>query len=242
VHVTVRYFAIARELLGRSVEIRDVRDQATVDDLMRDLEREQPRLGHLRRSLMFMVNEEYASAEQTLNEGDEVALIPPVSGGEAKRFLVTDQPINESNVSALVASARSGAVVTFAGVVRNAARGREVVALDYEAYAPAAERMLRRIGDEIRERWSVEDLAIVHRTGLLDVGETSVVIAVASAHRAEAFDACRYAIDRIKQIVPIWKKEHYQDGEVWIGSEADYQAAFGHSTPQRPSAPLHSNE
>jgi MoaE-MoaD fusion protein len=227
--VTIRYFAIVRELLGRASEERAIEHGTTIDDLMRDLESEQPRLRALRRSLMFMVNEEYAAPDHQIRDGDEVALIPPVSGGEASRYRVTDQPIDESWVTAMVANPGAGAIVTFAGTVRGTARGRDVVALEYEAYAPAAERTMARIGDEIRERWGIDDVAIIHRTGRLEVGEASVVIAVASAHRAEAFDACRYAIDRIKEIVPIWKKELYADGETWIGSEAEYQAAFGAS-------------
>jgi MoaE-MoaD fusion protein len=232
--VTVHYFAIVRELLGRASEERAIEHDTTIDDLMRDLEAEQPRLRALRRSLMFMVNEEYADPGHRLEDGDEVALIPPVSGGEERRYRVTDQPIDESWVTGIVANPGAGAIVTFAGTVRGMARGRAVEALEYEAYAPAAERMMARIGDEIRERWAIDHVAIVHRTGRLEVGETSVIIAVASPHRAEAFDACRYAIDRIKEIVPIWKKEFYADGETWIGSEAEYQAAFGVSGRAEP--------
>ena len=120
-----------------------------------------------------------------------------------------------------------GVVVTFTGVVRDNGRGRAVSALDYEAYAPAAEKMMERVADEIREKWGLERVAIVHRTGLLPVGEASVVISISSAHRDAAFDACRYAIERLKEIVPIWKKEHYDDGAVWIGSEAEYQRETG---------------
>jgi len=115
--------------------------------------------------------------------------------------------------------------------VRDTARGKAVRYLEYEAYPPAAEQSFRQIADEIRQRWGIDRVAIVHRVGRIEIGEASVVIAVASPHRAEAFDACRYAIDRLKQIAPIWKKEVYEDGEVWIGSEAAYQQAFGHSTP-----------
>jgi molybdopterin synthase catalytic subunit len=114
--------------------------------------------------------------------------------------------------------------------VRDHARGRAVRALDYEAYAPAAEKMMARIGDEIRERWGIDRIAIIHRMGLLEVGEASVVIAITSAHRDEAFDACRYAIERLKEIVPIWKKEFYEDGAIWVGSEADYQRETGRLT------------
>ncbi len=142
-------------------------------------------------------------------------------------FRVQAEPLDARAVEAAVATGAAGALVTFTGTVRDHARGRSVVALDYEAYAPAAEKMLARIGEEIAARWGIDRVAIVHRTGFLRVGEASVVIAVASAHRGEGFSACQYAIERLKQIVPIWKKEHYVGGASWIGSEADYQREFG---------------
>ena len=118
-----------------------------------------------------------------------------------------------------------------AGTVRDNARGKAVTALEYEAYPPAAEKMLEQIGEEIFEQWGIRTVAIAHRYGLLQIGETSVVIAVSSAHRETAFDACRYAIERIKVLVPIWKREVYEDGAVWIGSEADYQVETGRIDP-----------
>jgi molybdopterin synthase catalytic subunit len=126
-----------------------------------------------------------------------------------------------------VADRGTGAIVTFVGTVRDHGRGQTVTHLEYEAYAPAAERMLAQIGREIDERWGPQRVAIAHRTGDLAVGEASVVICVASAHRDAAFAACRYAIERIKEIVPIWKKEHYGNGAAWIGSEQEYQAEIG---------------
>jgi molybdopterin synthase catalytic subunit len=177
---------------------------------------------------MVMVNQAYQPRDHVLTDGDEVAIIPPVSGGsETRRFVVTDEVLDPRQVEALVMDDASGALVTFAGTVRDNARGKSVTALEYEAYPPAAEKMLEQIGDEIFERWGVRSVAIAHRYGLLQVGETSVVIAVSSAHREAAFDACRYAIERIKVLVPIWKREVYQDGAVWIGSEADYQVETG---------------
>ncbi len=227
--VRLLYFAIVREVLGRSEETRTVDPGCTLEQLFDQVAEDQPAMRRLRPSLMFMVNEEYAKPDYHVQDGDEIALIPPVSGGEQKRFLVTAAPVSEDQVSRMVATPEAGAIVTFVGTVRNNARGRAVQSLDYEAYPPAAERMLRQIGDEIAEKWGLDQCAIVHRMGHLSVGEASVAIAVASAHRGDAFDACRYAIDRIKEIVPIWKKEFYEDGETWVGSEADYQAAFGTS-------------
>ncbi len=228
--VRLRYFAILREALGRSEETREVADETTAGELFDLIAAEVPRLSGLKRSVMLMVNQDYVSADHPLRDGDELALIPPVSGGSdagGRRFRVTTDPLDAREVEALVSDAASGAIVTFTGTVRDNARGKGVTALDYEAYPPAAEKMLERIGEEIRERWGIERVAIVHRYGLLQVGEASVVIAVSSAHRDEAFAACRYAIERIKEIVPIWKKEHYDDGAVWVGSEAEYQRELG---------------
>lgn len=227
--IRLLYFAVVRELIGQSQETREASPGETLDDVFSGIASEHPQIQRLRPSLLFMVNEEYAEPSYAVQEGDEIALIPPVSGGEVKRFQVTEAPVSEADVTAMVASPGAGAIVTFVGTVRDNARGRAVKSLDYEAYPPAAEKMLQQIGVEIQERWEIESTAILHRMGHLSVGEASVAIAVASAHRGDAFDACRYAIDRIKEIVPIWKKEFYEDGETWVGSEAEYQAAFGTS-------------
>jgi molybdopterin synthase catalytic subunit len=225
--VRLRYFAMIREILGRADEWRELPDSTTVEQLFDQLGAAEPRLAPLRATTLLMVNQEYVPGDHRLSDGDEVALIPPVSGGDLARFWVTATPLEPRDVEALVAAPDAGAIVTFTGTVRDHARGRQVVALDYEAYEPAAEKMLARIGEEIRERWGIERVAIAHRIGYLTPGEASVVIAVASPHRAEAFDACRHAIERIKEIVPIWKKEHYADGAIWVGSEADYQRELG---------------
>jgi MoaE-MoaD fusion protein len=226
--VHVRYFAIIRETLGRSEEIRVVDEGTTAGNLYDAIAAEAPRMASLKRSIMLMVNQEYVAEGQVLADGDELALIPPVSGGAPTKFFkVTDKPLDPREVEQIVADTATGAIVTFTGTVRDNARGKSVKALDYEAYAPAAEKMLARIGDEITDKWGIDRVAIVHRTGLLNVGEASVVIAVSSAHRDEAFEACRHAIERIKEIVPIWKKEFYEDGAIWVGSEADYQRETG---------------
>jgi len=132
------------------------------------------------------------------------------------RYLLTSQPLDERAAAAALDAGGAGGVVTFAGRVRAHARGRIVTALEYEAYPEMAEAVFARIGDDAVERFGITGISIHHRTGTLAVGETSVVIAVAAPHRAAAFEACRFAIDRLKQIAPIWKKEHYEDGAVWV--------------------------
>ncbi len=233
--IHVHYFAMMRELIGKSDEMMTLQTPATARDAFARLADATPRIAGLEKSIMLMVNEEYARADHVLQDGDDLAFIPPVSGGSdeeggvklVRLFRVTDQVIDPRQVEAAVAGLDAGAVVTFSGNVRDNARGRDVQALDYEAYVPAAEKMLAHIGLEILDRWPSVRTAITHRTGLLQAGETSVVIACASAHRAQAFEAVAYAIDRIKEIVPVWKKEHYADGSTWIGSEADYQQEIG---------------
>lgn len=226
--VTLRYFAMYREVLGRREERREIPAGATVRALLDALIAETPALAGLRSMSRFIVNETYVDGETLLGEGDEVVFIPPVSGGAddatARPFRIVTEPLTIEPVAALVADPRAGAILTFAGVVRDNARGRAVAALEYEAYAPVAERMLAQIADEIADRWPVPRTAIWHRVGRLAVGETSVVIALSVPHRQEGFAACAYAIERLKEIVPIWKKEIYADGATWIGSESAYQA------------------
>lgn len=227
INVEVRHFAMIREIVGRAGEQLSVAEGATAGDLFDALTTEFPRLERLKPMVMPMVNRTYVPADHILRDGDEVAFIPPVSGGEPKRFRVQDDALDAREIENLVAGPGVGALATFTGTVRDHGRGKAVTHLDYEAYAPAAELALAQIGDEIRARWEVEGVAIVHRTGSLQIGEASVVISVASAHRDASFEACRYAIERIKEIVPIWKKEHYVDGAAWLGSEHDYQVEIG---------------
>ena len=222
--IRVKYFAIIRETMGRGGDTKEVAAASTAGEVLDLIGREAPAVARLLPALMIMVNQEYASRDQVLSEGDELALIPPVSGGAGERvFRIQRDPIDPRAVERMVIGPAIGGLVTFSGTVRDHARGRKVIALDYEAYDEVAEKMLARIGEEASERWDIDRIAIVHRTGRLEIGEISVVIAAAAAHRASAFAACQYAIDRIKVIVPIWKKEFYEDGSFWVGSEADYQ-------------------
>lgn len=226
--ITVRYFAIMREHLGKGVETLDVPDGTTAGEVFALATKDAPRLAGLERAVMVMVNEDYAEPDQPLNDGDDVALIPPVSGGDHDTlFSVTEAELDSRAVESLVAGPDAGAIVTFAGTVRDNARGQQVTALDYEAYPSAAEKMLARVGAETVEQWPGVRIAIAHRFGYLVPGEISVVIATASAHREDAYHASMFAISRIKEIVPIWKKEHYADGSTWVGSELDYQIETG---------------
>lgn len=224
--ITLRYFALWREQLGRDEEDREVAPGATVGTLINEIIADHPRLIAMRPSTMFMVNQEYAPLGQTLADNDEVAVIPPVSGGSqetpGRLFKVVDTPLDVNEVIRAVEDPAAGATVSFTGTVRDNSLGKEVVALEYEAYPAAAEKMMARVADEIAERWGLRRVAIVHRTGLLTIGEASVVIAVSAPHRQEAFAACEYVLKRLKEIVPVWKKEAYTDGATWIGSEADY--------------------
>ena len=209
VRVKVRLFAALREQVGsRSLEL-ELPDGATVADVWAALGQGAEPAG-----LVYAVNRAYVDREVVLVDGDEVAVIPPVSGGA---FRLSDEPLSLEAVAAEVASDEAGAIATFVGTTRAHSRGREVIRLEYEAYEGMAEAEMERIAGLLRERHDVLDVAIHHRVGPVEIGETSVVIAVAAAHRAAAFDACREAIDTLKQTVPLWKKELYVGGHEWIG-------------------------
>ncbi len=167
---------------------------------------------------MFAVNAEYVSPDHPVCLADEVALIPPVSGGatDDPLFKITRAELDPSELHGLVLSNQAGAVSLFLGVVRNNNLGREVDYLEYDAYPAMATKVMRQIAGEIRQRWDVLEIAMHHRIGRLEIGEASVAVAVASAHRSEGIEACHYGIDRLKAIVPIWKKEVWADGEEWI--------------------------
>jgi molybdopterin synthase catalytic subunit len=167
------------------------------------------------------VNREYAAATQVLRNGDEVALIPPVSGGAEDSYEITESPLSSDGLIRAVTRNTSGAIASFTGVVREFARGRQVVLLEYDAYPEMAIAKMREIGAEIRERWPVDGVAIAHRIGRLGIGEASVIIAVSAPHRREALEGCAYAIERLKAAVPIWKKEVWADGAEWIGSTVE---------------------
>ena len=169
-------------------------------------------------SLVVAVNREYRDHQYELHDGDEIALIPPVSGG-AGLIEVTREPLDPEAITARVRKPSNGAVLTFLGTTRAQTGDRRVLYLEYEAYEPMALDKMCEIEAEIRDRWDVEDVAIAHRLGRLEIEDISLVVAVASPHRKDAFEACHYSVDRLKEIVPIWKKEHFEGGEVWIESQ-----------------------
>lgn len=219
--VTLKLFARLREIAGAGKLERELNDGASVKDLLDILYAEFPRLSELTSRAVITVNQEFSTPDSRLEDGDEVAIFPPVSGGRDS-FRVTFDPLSIDEVARTVIRPHTGAVATFAGVVRNVSDGKEVAHLMYEAYEEMATTKMRQVAEEARARWpSVVDMTIVQRIGHLEVGEVAVVIAVSSGHRHEGcFEACRYAIDRLKQIVPIWKKEVGPTGEEWV--EGDY--------------------
>jgi len=218
--VKVKLFARLREMAGTARLEVQLKEGATVSDMLAQLGTEFPRLGSVTTPVIVSVNQQFVSFEALLHDGDEVALFPPVSGG-ADSFRLTQDAIGVDEIVSSVVRPAMGAVAVFVGVVRNSADGKPVSALEYEAYEEMAIAKMRQIAEEARARWpQIGDVAIVQRVGHLEVGQLAVVIAVASPHRQEGcFEACRYAIDRLKQIVPIWKKEIGPLGEEWVEGE-----------------------
>ena len=228
IHVRVLCFGVLKEWLGAPAVSVELPEGATVASLLEELSARPP--APSLRGIAVSVNAEYATGSQVLREGDEVGLLPPVSGGAPHAANDTEKAENEIvrltrdriDAEQPVAAAKrddDGAVVVFDGIVRNNTRGRRALYLDYEAYEEMAEKQMRALAAEARARFGVRQVTMVHRLGRLAVGETSVLIVVASAHRAQAFDACRWLIDTLKKTVPIWKKETFADGAVWAAGD-----------------------
>ena len=216
--LTVQLFANLAETCGaRQIELCDLPQPLTAALVLDAFVDRFPQVDGMRDSIMFAVNAEYVSADHPVSVCDEVALIPPVSGGSDDDFFkITHDVLDPTALHTLVLSPQAGAVSLFMGVVRDNNLGRDVDYLEYDAYPAMATKVMRQIAGEIRERWDVLDIAMHHRIGRLEIGEASVAVAVASAHRGEGIEACHYGIDRLKAIVPIWKKEVWADGEEWI--------------------------
>ncbi|HXQ27277.1 MAG TPA: molybdenum cofactor biosynthesis protein MoaE [Candidatus Acidoferrales bacterium] len=229
--VRVLFFGQLKEITGVAQEDAELSDGARVEDLFERYGRRFPKLAAFRPSIAASVNQEYSGWRAPLTSGDEVAFLPPVSGGqqaavEEDIFQLVREPIRPREIIEGLKAPEDGAVVVFDGFVRNNFKGRQTLYLEYEAYEPMAYAKMREIGAEIRAKFPIHRLAIVHRLGRLEIGETSVWIAVSSPHRGAAFDACRYAIDTLKRSVPIWKKEFFVGGAVWADGELPSQEAI----------------
>ena len=225
--VKVLLFGQLRDLAGKSEEEVSLADGAKAADIAARYAKLSPKLAELMPSVALAVNQEYAAREKVLRDGDEVALLPPVSGGapetktaaEAYVRIVRERIVPHDIVPPLE-KPEDGAIVLFDGIVRDNSRGRKTQYLVYEAYEEMALRQLEQLAEDAKKKFAIRNVLLVHRLGRLEIGESSVLIAVYSAHRAAAFDACRWLIDTLKKTVPIWKKEHFADGAVWADGEA----------------------
>jgi molybdopterin synthase catalytic subunit len=229
--VRVLFFGVLKDLLSSSGEAVTLPEGATVAQLMEQLRdgvsthHRAGSTGHpVWSALAVAVNREYAAASAVLHDGDEVALLPPVSGGAdvaaaAPIVALTRERIDRDALVAALQQPGDGAVVVFDGIVRDNTRGRKTLYLDYEAYEEMALEQMQKLAREAGERFAIDRVGVVHRLGRLEIGESSIVIVVTSAHRAAAFDACRWLIDTLKRTVPVWKKEHFTDGAVWKDGE-----------------------
>jgi MoaE-MoaD fusion protein len=219
--VRVLFFGVLKDLAGRSSDVISLPDQATAADVLDHYERTFADKKALLASIAISVNQEYAAADCLLHSGDEVALLPPVSGGADDQPYVrlTRERIVPHDIVPALERPQDGAIVIFDGIVRNNSRGRSTLHLEYEAYEEMALAKLRELASEAIQRFAIRNVGLVHRLGRIEIGESSVLIAVFSAHRAAAFDACRWLIDTLKRTVPIWKKEFFEDGAVWADGE-----------------------
>jgi len=225
--IRVLFFGRLKDIVGTSEDQAEVSEGERVEDLFARYGRKFPELAGFRASVVASVNQEFAEWRASLAPGDEVAFLPPVSGGSTPLEAAVEEnlcalvrtPIPTSEIVAQLKAPPDGAVVVFEGIVRNHSGKRSSLYLEYEAYEAMALAKVREIGVEMREKFSIRRYAMIHRLGRLEIGETAVLVAVCSAHRAAAFDACRYGIDTLKRTAPIWKKEFFADGAAWAEGE-----------------------
>jgi molybdopterin converting factor subunit 1 len=233
--VKVLFFGQLKDIAGRTEDRLELPDGARLDTVFRHYASLFPRLADLARSIVLARNHEFAPLSSPIADGDEIAFLPPVSGGASQFvheirdpdghfFALTRQPIDARALASAMCRPQDGAVITFEGVVRNNSKGRATRYLDYECYEPMAIRKIAEIGTELAASMPIGQIAIVHRLGRMEIGEASVVIVVSSPHRKPAYDASLEAINRLKKVVPIWKKEYFADGEVWVEGEWDDRA------------------
>ncbi len=224
--VRVLLFGQLKDIVGREEEVLDLEPEAKLSALMSQYGRRFPKFQALAPSIACSVNQEYAGSSAVLHEGDEIGFLPPVSGGKSdveelksQHCAIVREPIQTQQIVDSIKAGEDGANVVFEGIVRNNSRGRRTLYLDYEAYETMALNEMTKLAQAALERFPVRDVRLLHRLGRLEIGETSVLIVVASAHRGAALEACRWLIDTLKKTVPIWKKEHFEDGAVWADGE-----------------------
>jgi MoaE-MoaD fusion protein len=245
--IRVLFFGVLKDLAGKASDSISLPENSTLGDVLHHYEQAIPRLKETAGSLAMSVNQEYAGPATKLTQGDEVALLPPVSGGSDDETLTAKRSQHATIVRDVIETEailkeikrpEDGAAAVFEGMVRNHTRGRRTLYLDYEAYEAMALKQMEELAERALTDFKIRDVAIVHRLGRLEIGETSVLIVVASAHRAAAFEACRWLIDTLKRTVPIWKKEHFEDGAVWADGEpfpGEIPGPQGTHSPRRAS-------
>jgi molybdopterin converting factor subunit 1 len=233
VRVRVLFFGMLRDIVGLREEQIEIADGARLDSVFSRYAQQFPRLRELQASIVLARNQQFCDWSAPVGEEDEIAFLPPVSGGSGRYtheihdqetgnfFALTREPIDAAGMARKLLRGEDGAVVNFEGVVRNNTKGRATEFLDYECYEPMAVKMLAEIGREIARTHSIGRIAMLHRLGRMQVGETSVAVIVTAPHRKPAFEAALEGINRLKRLVPIWKKEHFADGEVWVEGEWD---------------------
>jgi MoaE-MoaD fusion protein len=228
--IRVMFFGLLKDICGRSQDLLELPEGSTAGSVFDHYATAFPRVREMASSIVLARNHEFSPSSQPVFDGDEVALLPPVSGGAYSSeiedsaghfFAITREPLDSRAVEARILQGFDGAIVTFAGVVRNNTRGRATLRLEYECYEPMAIRKMAEIGREIADRFAISRIAMLHRLGTLEIGEASVIVVVASPHRKPAFDAALEGINRLKKLVPVWKKEFFEDGEVWVEGDWD---------------------
>jgi MoaE-MoaD fusion protein len=238
VRVQILFFGLVKDVVGRSQESLEVAEGSSLESVFDNFAERYPKLKELRKSLVLARNQQFSSGAETLGDGDEIAFLPPVSGGagswtheiedaeSGNFFALTRDPIDARALAGRILRGEDGAVVSFDGVVRNNTKGRATKFLDYEGYESMAVQVMARIGRDLAGEYAIGRVAMVHRLGRLEIGEASVVIVVTAPHRRPAFEAALEGINRLKRLTPIWKKEHFADGEVWVEGEWD-EAVLG---------------
>ncbi len=223
--VSLLLFAALREAVGQRTLCMEIEDGATVNDLKRRLAVAYPRVEPMLDTVVCAIDDEYVRSEEYLRDGVEVALIPPVSGGAVETtpglFRLTHEVMDPQHLVELVRCDEAGAIALFYGIVRNHSEGRDVERLEYEAHESMAVRKMREVAAETKRRFpEISEIGVWHRAGVLQIGEASLLVAVSSPHRAQAFEACHWAVDRVKEVVPVFKKEHWAGGSAWVEGHA----------------------